>query len=279
MEYKKLSDGREIPAIGFGCYNAKAGDNYQIISDAIRSGYRFFDTASFYETEVVLGKAIKDSGIPREEFFIQSKAWLDEMGYDEVKCALDRTLERLQMDYIDIYLIHWPRQIPENAGAPGYPEIECARPEYDATEDWKELQAKTCKAMEELVDAGKIRGIGLSNFLPHHLDNILSFCNVKPVVDQLEFHLGYTQERARSYAAENDIRVQAWSPLGRGAMFEDELVASMAEKYKVSVSQLALRFIYQCGVIPLPKATSPERQKQNLDIFNFEISKDDFNFL
>lgn len=276
MEYKKLSDGREIPAIGFGCYNAKAGDNYQIISDAIRSGYRFFDTASFYETEVVLGKAIKDSGIPREEFFIQSKAWLDEMGYDEVKCALDRTLERLQMDYIDIYLIHWPRQIPENAGAPGYPEIECARPEYDATEDWKELQAKTYKAMEDLVDAGKIRGIGLSNFLPHHLNNILSVCKYKPLVDQLEIHMGYTQATAVEYAKSKGLIVQAWSPLGRADVLNEPFFKRYADKYNVSVAQFGLRFLYQMGIIPLPKSSSPGRQKQNLDIFDFEISEDDY---
>lgn len=262
MQNYTLNNGMEIPVIGFGCYNPKGGDNVQIIKDAIESGYTFLDTASLYETERSLGQAIKESGVSRDKLFIQSKLWIDEMGYDNAKAAIERSLKRLQMDYLDVYLIHWPRQSSDST-----------------PEEWKALQRETYRALEEMVDEGIIKAIGLSNFLPHHLDNILSFCNVKPVVDQLEFHLGYTQERARSYAAENDIRVQAWSPLGRGAMFEDELVAKMAEKYKVSVSQLALRFIYQCGVIPLPKATSPERQKQNLDIFNFEISKDDFNFL
>ena len=262
MQNYTLNNGMEIPAIGFGCYNPKGGDNTQIIKDAIESGYTFLDTASLYETERALGQAIKETGVSRDKLFIQSKLWIDEMGYDNAKAAIERSLNRLQMDYLDVYLIHWPRQSSESS-----------------PEEWKSLQRETYKAMEEMVDQGIIKAIGLSNFLPHHLNNILSFCNVKPVVDQLEFHLGYTQERARAYAAENDIRVQAWSPLGRGAMFEDKLVAEMAEKYSVSVSQLALRFIYQCGVIPLPKATSPERQKQNLDIFNFEISNDDFNFL
>lgn len=262
MENYKLSNGMEIPVIGFGCYNAKGGDNLQIIKDAIDSGYTFFDTASLYQTERELGKAIKEKGVNRADLFIQSKLWIDEMGYDNAKAAIERTLDRLQMDYLDVYLIHWPR-----------------KNSTDSTEEWKKLQKETYKAMEEMVDQGIIKAIGLSNFLPHHLDNILSFCNVAPVVDQLEFHLGYTQEAAKNYAAKCGLRVQAWSPLGRGALFDDENLKSMAAKYGVSASQLALRFIYQCGVIPLPKATSPERQQQNLDIFSFEISPDDFNFL
>lgn len=262
METYVLSNGMEIPVIGFGCYNEKGGDNLRMIEDAIDTGYTFFDTASLYETERDLGQAIKNKGADRSRLFIQSKLWIDEMGYDNAKAAIERTLSRLQMDYLDVYLIHWPRQNSTTTA-----------------DEWKLLQRETYKAMEEMVDQGMIKAIGLSNFLPHHLDNILSFCNVAPVVDQLEFHLGYTQERARSYAMEKGLRVQAWSPLGRGALFNDDTFKDMAEKYGVSLSQLALRFIYQSGVIPLPKATAPERQAQNLDIFSFEISQDDFNFL
>lgn len=262
MENYLLNNGMEIPVIGFGCYNAKGGDNLQIIKDAIESGYTFFDTASLYGTERELGQAIKEKGAKREDLFIQSKLWIDEMGYDNAKAAIDRTLSRLDMDYLDVYLIHWPRQ-----------NSTCI------AEEWKNLQRETYKAMEEMVDEGFIKAIGLSNFLPHHLDNILSFCNVAPVVDQLEFHLGYIQEKAKSYAMEKGLRVQAWSPLGRGALFEDKTFIDMAAKYNVSLSQLALRFIYQSGVIPLPKATAPARQKENLDIFGFEISADDFNYM
>ena len=279
MVYFQLRDGRTIPAVGFGCYNAKAGDNYQIISDAIKAGYRFFDTASVYETEVVLGKAIKDSGIPREEFFIQSKAWIDEMGHDGVMAAIDRTLARLQMDYVDIYLIHWPRQTPENEGAPGHPEVEYCKPEYEATDDWKSLQAETYKAMEDLVDAGKIKGIGLSNFLPHHLNNILNICKYKPLVDQLELHLGYTQHLAVDYAKSKGVVVQAWSPLGRADVLNEPFFKKMADKYNVSVARLGLRFLYQMGVVSLPKSSSLERQKENLDIFSFRIEDDDFYML
>lgn len=276
MEKYRLNNGMEIPVIGFGCYNAKVGDNYQIIRDAIDSGYRFFDTASVYETERDLGRAIKDSGLPREDFFIQSKAWIDEMGADGVNAAIERTLERLQMDYVDVYLIHWPRQLPEHKGAPGHPEVEYSEPEYAATEDWKSLEIETYKAMEALVDSGKIGAIGLSNFLPHHLMNILANCRIKPVVDQLEVHLGYTQATAVEYAKQNDIVVQAWSPLGRSDVFNEPFFQTMADKYGVSVAQLGLRFLYQMDIIPLPKATAPERQKQNLDIFGFEISEEDF---
>ena len=278
MEMEKfiLNNGMEIPAVGFGCYNAKGGDNYQIISDAIKAGYRFFDTASVYETERDLGKAIKDSGIPREEFFIQSKLWIDEMGSANVIDAIDRTLNRLQMDYLDVYLIHWPRQKPENEGAPGHAEVLYSMPEYAASDDWKRLNIETYKEMEKLVDSGKIRSIGLSNFLPHHLMNILENCRIEPVVDQLELHLGYTQEAAVRYAKEHDIMVQAWSPLGRADVLKDPFFNKLADKYNVSVAQLGLRFLNQMGVIPLPKSGDINRQKQNLDIFSFEISEEDF---
>lgn len=276
MENFVLNNGTQIPVIGFGCYNAAGGDNYQIICDAIKSGYRFFDTASIYETEVELGRAIKDSGIPRSEFFIQSKAWIDEMGADNVNAAIDRTLERLQMDYVDVYLIHWPRQKPEVEGAPGHPEVSYQTPEYETTDDWKTLQVETYRAMEKMVDDGKIKAIGLSNFLPHHLINILNNARIKPVVDQLEVHLGYTQATAVKFAQDNGIVVQAWSPLGRADVFNEPFFKKMADKYGVSVAQLGLRFLYQMDIIPLPKATAPERQKQNLDIFSFEISDEDF---
>ena len=279
METYKLNNGMEIPAIGFGCYNAKGGDNYQIIMDAIKSGYRFFDTASVYETERDLGRAIKDSGIPRSEFFIQSKAWIDEMGADNVNAAIDRTLSRLQMDYVDVYLIHWPRMTPVEKGAPGHPEVSYSEPEYATRDDWKELEIETYRAMEKMVDDGKIKAIGLSNFLPHHLINILDNCRIKPVVDQLEVHLGYTQGTAVSFAQENGICVEAWSPLGRADVFNEPFFKKMADKYKVSVAQLGLRFLYQMGIIPLPKATAPQRQQENLDIFSFEISKEDFYIL
>ena len=255
-----LSNGVRIPCMGFGTYNAKGGDNLAINRTAIEAGYRYFDTASLYETERVLGQAIRESGIPRKDFFIVSKLWIDERGYQESKAAFERSLERLQMDYLDLYLIHWPR------GGEG-------------DTDWKEKNLDTWRALEELYESGKIRGIGLSNFLPHHVDPILKHCHVKPVVDQLEIHPGYTQEAAVRYCSENDIRVQAWSPLGRSAMLEHPVLKLFAEKYGKPVAQICLRFLLQKGIIPLVKSSSMERMKQNQDIFDFELSWEDMSVI
>ncbi len=255
-----LSNGVKIPCMGFGTYNAKGGDNLAINKTAIEAGYRYFDTASLYETERVLGQAIRESGIRREEFFIVSKLWHDERGYHEAKDAFVRTLDRLQMDYLDLYLIHWPRGM-------------------EGDTDWKEKNADTWRALEEMCQAGKIKGLGLSNFLPHHIAPILEMCKIRPVVDQLEIHPGYTQEATVRYCQEQKIRVQAWSPLGRSSMLENPILKEFAEKYGKSVAQLCLRFLYQKGIIPLVKSSAMERMKQNQDIFDFAISQEDMSFL
>ncbi len=251
-----LSNGQQIPCLGFGTYNPAGGDNVKIIQTAIEAGYRYFDTASKYETERDLGRAVRESGIDRKDFFIASKAWIDEMGYEETKQALDRTLNRLQTDYLDLYLIHWPR-----------------RAENDT--DWKERGVETWRAMEELYEQGKIKGLGLSNFLPHHMENILQNCKVKPVADQLELHPGYMQQTATAFCKENGVAVQAWSPLGRAKLLEDALLLKLAAKYGKSPAQICLRYLLQKGMIPLVKATKEERMKQNADVFDFEIEKDD----
>lgn len=251
-----LSDQTEVPWIGFGTYNAKGGDNLLMIKTAIEAGYRYFDTASLYETERVLGRAVMESGRPRNEFIIASKAWHDEMGYEKTKLACSRSLERLQTEYLDLYLIHWPKGNESDA-------------------NWKQLVIETWKAMEDLVDAGRVKAIGLSNFLPHHLDVVLQNCRIKPVVDQLEIHPGYLQEAACAYAKSNDILVQAWSPLARGNVQEGNVLQLFADKYEVSVAKLCLRFLYQKGIMPLVKASSMERMLENLDIFDFVISDED----
>lgn len=255
-----LSNGLQIPCMGFGTYNAKDGDNLVIGKTAIEAGYRYFDTASLYETERVLGQAIRESKIPRNEFFIASKLWIDERGYKEAKEAFERTLERLQTDYLDLYLIHWPRG-------------------KEGDTDWKEKDLDTWRALEELCDAGKIKGLGLSNFLPHHTEVILENCRIKPVVDQLEIHPGYTQEAAVRYCEEHNIRVQAWSPLGRSIMLKNPILLEFAKKYEKSVAQICLRFLLQKGIIPLVKSSAMERMKQNQDIFDFEITKEDMSII
>ena len=255
-----LENGMVLPAVGFGTYNAKGGDNLQMIKDAIEVGYRYFDTASLYGTERALGQAIKESGLPREAFQIATKVWIDEMGYENTKAALERSLSRLQTDYVDFYLIHWPKANEED-------------------EDWKTRDLETWRAMEEMVEEGKIKAIGLSNFLPHHLDNILEHCRIKPVLNQLELHVGYSQEAAVAYSKERGIQVQAWSPFARGVLEDHPLVGRLADKYGKSPAQVCLRFLYQKGIMPLIKASAKERMLQNLDIFDFALEKEDVQML
>ena len=256
----KLNNDMKIPCVGFGTYKAAEGNNVEVLKTAIESGYRYFDTASFYQTEDFLGRAIRESNLPREDFFLVSKMWKDEMGYQQTKDALEKSLKRLGTDYLDIYLIHWPR-----------PSADC--------ENWKELDLETWRAMEELQKEGKIRGLGLSNFLPHHIKNILENGTVKPVVNQLELHPGYMQQAAVQYCKEHGIQMQAWSPIGRRRILEDGLILELAGKYQVSPAQLCLRFLLQNDIIPLPKSSSMERMKQNMDLFHFEISEEDVSRL
>ena len=251
-----LSNGIKITAAAFGTYKAADGKSAEVIGMAIRAGYRYFDTASFYGTEEYLAQAIEESGIPRNSFFITSKLWKEEMGYENAKAAFQRSLERLKTDYLDMYLIHWPLPDP-------------------AYSNWKELDAETWRALEELYRDGKVRAIGLSNFLPHHVDNILANCEVPPAVDQIEYHPGYSQEAAVRYCRDKGILVQAWSPLGRTRVLQDPLILSMAEKYGVTPAKICLAFAVQRGVQPLPKASSPERMKENLDLFSFELEQED----
>lgn len=250
-----LANGMQIPCLGFGTYKSAENNDVTVLKTAIEAGYRYFDTASFYFTEESLGQAIKESGIPREEFFIVSKMWKTEMGYENTKKAIDQTLARLQMDYIDIYLIHWPRSSEEA--------------------DWKTECLETWRAMEEAQEEGKTRALGCSNFLPHHMENILQNCRIKPVVNQLELHPGYMQFEAVRYCKEHGVMLQAWSPLGRQRVMENKLLAEMAGKYKVSIAQICLRFLHQQDIIPIPKSSTMERMKENQDIFGFEISQED----
>ena len=251
-----LNNGVKIPCVAYGTYKAKDEYGADIIATAVEEGYRYFDTASYYETEEYVAEAIRRSGLPREEFFIATKLWKEEMGYEEALAAFERSAKRLNTDYIDLYLIHWPKPTPD-------------------CKDWKQLDIDTWRALEKLYKEGKVRAIGVSNFLPHHLDNILENCEIKPMVDQIEYHAGYTQEATVQYCKQHNILVQAWSPISRGRIFHDVTLIELAEKYQVSVAKLALRFCVQNGIVPLPKAASRERMRQNMDLFDFEISDED----
>ncbi len=264
MEYFTLVDGFSIPKIGFGTYNENRGDNKDSILQAMECGYRFFDTASIYGTESYLGEAFRESGLKRSEVVIETKLWIDEMGSKNARDALERSLNRLQMDYVDIYMIHWPRQ----TGADD--------------ENWKELEIETWRSMEDMVREGKVKRLGLSNFLPHHIKNILENCEIRPVVDQLEIHPGYSQEAAVACCKSNEVLPMAWSPLGHGrqnATIGNSVLVRMAEKYGRSIQQICLRFLLQKGVLPIPKASSVEHMRSNLEVFDFNISEDDIAML
>lgn len=254
-EYTVLSNGVKMPNLAFGTFKVNEGDDVQIILDAIEAGYRHFDTAAFYNTEEALGKAIKKSGIPREEFFVTTKVWKTCMGYEESKKSFEESLEKLDMDYVDLLLIHWPRP--------------------DEKSDWKKLDIETWKAFEEIYKEGRAKAIGVSNFLNHHMQNILDNCEVVPMVNQIEFHPGYIQKDVVDFDKEHGIVVEAWSPLGRERVFKDELLNKLAEKYGKSVAQICLAFAIQMDVVPLPKSSSVERMKQNMDI-DFELEEEDF---
>ena len=256
----ELNNGVKIPCLGYGTYKAANNESADIIAMAIEAGYRFFDTASFYETESFLAEAIARSGLKREEFFITSKVWKSEMGYEQTLHAFSRTLNNLSTDYLDLYLIHWPRY-----------ELK--------TDTWKQVCIDTWKALEKLYKDGKVKAIGLSNFLPHHIDLILENCEIKPMVNQLEFHPGYTQDAAVNYCKQHNILVQAWSPLGRMRVMNHPLIIELSEKYNVSPARICLRYALQKGINSIPKSSSMERMKDNQNIFNFEITLEDMHRL
>ncbi len=256
----QLSNGVKLPAVGYGTYLSTDGNGKQVILTALEAGYRYLDTASFYGNEGEIGEAVAESQIPREELFLASKVWKDEMGYEQTKAAFERSLERLKTDYLDLYLVHWPKKAPDDA-------------------NWKHCLKETWRAMEDLYAEGRIRAIGVSNCLPHHLETLMESAKVKPMINQLELHVGYLQPTAVDYCRKNDILVQAWSPLGRRRVLEDATVLSMAEKYKVTPAQFLLGFLYQDGFSVIPKASAKERMLENQDIFGFTITKEDRYFL
>ena len=242
MRTLTLNNGLTIPVIGFGTYKAKLDS----LTQALNEGYKYLDTASYYGNE------------RREEVFIASKIWRSDMGYDGTMKSFSRTLENLGTDYLDVLMIHWPR-----------PNLELR--------EWKALDLETWRAMENLHSKGKIRALGLSNFLPHHSENILAHCRVRPSIAQLEFHAGHTQAFALEYYRREGIQVQAWSPIGRGRVLADELIVELAGKYHVTPAQVCIRFCIQEGVMPLPKASTPEKLRENLECLDFEIDDEDIS--
>ncbi|MGL6009724.1 MAG: aldo/keto reductase [Culicoidibacterales bacterium] len=245
-----LSNGVEIPQLGFGTF--KVDDGQQVIDsvrEALQVGYRHIDTAAVYGNEVGVGQAMKASGVPREEIFLTSKVWNSEQGYEETLQAFADTLEKLGTDYLDLYLIHWPK----------------------TTEKTK----ATWKAMEELYAAGKVRAIGVSNFKEHHLVSLFETATVKPMINQVELHPQLAQPELVAFCAAHGIVIEAWGPLMQGKIFEIELFKTLATANEKSIAQIAIRWHLQKGFIPMPKSITPSRIKSNFDVFDFELTAAD----
>ncbi|WP_056994407.1 aldo/keto reductase [Limosilactobacillus ingluviei] len=255
----KLNNGVEIPCVGYGTFRTDPAVTAQAVQDAIAAGYRHIDTAKVYENEVGVGQGIKAAGVPREELFVTSKLWNTDRGYEATKAAFQASLDRLGLDYLDLYLIHWPAN-EKQFGA-----------------DAAKINAETWRAMEELYEAGKIRAIGLSNFMPHHVAELLKTAKIKPMVDQIEVHPGWTHAEEIKKLQAMDIVVEAWGPLGgQGAtVLVDPTMQKIAATHGKSTAQVSLRWILQQGVVPLPKSVHVDRLKQNMELFDFELSNEE----
>lgn len=248
--FKTLNNGVKIPSIGFGTY--KSGndeDTASIVRYALETGYRQIDTASFYGNEEGIGNGIKTSKVKREDIFVVTKLWNDDQGYEKTIEAFNKSLEKLQVEYIDLYLIHWPNK----------------------------LNSETWRAFEHLYKKGKVKAIGVCNFKIGHLEELKKSAEIMPMVNQVELHPQNTKEDMFEYCNKNNIQLVAWSPIMRGKIFSNELIISLAEKYKKTIAQIVLRWHVQRGVIPIPKSSNEGRIKENLDIFDFELSSEDMN--
>jgi 2,5-diketo-D-gluconate reductase A len=244
-----LSDGKTIPQLGFGVFLVEPDEAERVVSEALEVGYRHIDTARVYKNEEGVGRAIAASGIPREELFITTKLWNSDQGADTAPAALEKSLERLGLDYVDLYLIHWP--------APKYGK-----------------HVETWQAMVELRESGKAPSVGVSNFLEKHLDEIGEATELQPVVNQIELHPAFQQRALREYQAMRGIRTESWGPLGQGKYELAELpgLADIATTHGKSVQQVAIRWHLQEGLIVFPKTTKRERMIENADVFDFELS-------
>lgn len=253
MEHRILNNGVEMPVLGFGVYQVEETVCEQCVCDAIAAGYRSIDTASAYLNERAVGRAIRRSGVPREEFFITTKLWVQDAGYESTKRAFAKSLERLQLDYLDLYLIH--------------------QPFGDVYGSWR--------AMEELYREGAVRAIGVSNFQPDRLVDLILHNEVVPAVNQVETHPFCQQTEAAAVMASEGVQIESWAPFaeGRNNLFGNGTLVSLAAKYRKSVAQVILRWLIQRGVVVIPKSVRPERMAENIDVFDFHLAPEDMDLI
>lgn len=243
-----LLNGISIPSIGFGTYKLEdESETIDAIKYALKVGYRFIDTASLYGNEEWIGKVIKESGVKREDIFLSTKVWNDSHGYDKVIKSFEESMRKLDIDYLDLLLVHWPT----------------------------ELNSETWRAFEDLYELGKVRAIGVCNFKIGHLENLRKTARIMPMVNQIEVHPCFSQRELVNYCNYHKIQVIAWSPIMKGQLLEVPLMMDLAEKYNKSIAQIALRWHIQKGIIPIPKSSHYGRMTDNIDIFNFGLSEED----
>jgi len=245
-----LNDGNTIPQIGFGVFQVPEEETYNAVTAALQAGYRSIDTAKAYGNEEGVGKAIADSGIAREELFVTTKLWNEDHGHDEALKAFDTSLSKLGLDYLDLYLIHWP--VP-------------AQDRY----------VDTYKAFEQLRSEGRARSIGVSNFTEAHLQRLLEETSVVPVLNQVELHPNFTQKELRAFHAEHNIVTEAWSPLAQGDLLNNAKLGTIAQAHGKTPAQVVLRWHMQLGNVAIPKSVTPERIAANIDVFDFELTGDE----
>ncbi|MET1177300.1 aldo/keto reductase [Peribacillus simplex] len=246
-----LHNGVKMPQLGFGVFKVKNGnETVESVKKAIEVGYRAIDTAAIYENEEGVGQAIRECGVPREELFITSKVWNTEQGYETTLKAFDDSLHRLGLEYLDLYLIHWPG---------------------------KDKYLETWRALEKLYKDGKVKSIGVSNFHVHHLEKLFANSEVKPVVNQIELHPLLTQVEIRDYCAKHEIKVESWSPLGRGNLLEEPTINHIAKKHGKSSAQVLIRWHLQHDLVVIPKSITPSRIEENAEVFDFSLSLNEMN--
>ncbi|MFE7463018.1 aldo/keto reductase [Streptomyces sp. NPDC057499] len=246
----KLNNGVEIPQLGFGVFQVPDEETTTAVASALQAGYRSIDTAAIYGNEAGVGRALAESGIPRQDLFITTKLWNTDQGHDATLRAFDASLAKLGLDHVDLYLIHWPTPA-------------------------RDLYTDTWKALETLAADGRIRAAGVSNFQPAHLQRLLDTSDLVPAVNQIELHPGLQQTELRAFHAEHAIATEAWSPLAQGAVLTDPAITTIAERTGKSPAQVVLRWHLQLGNIVIPKSVTPARIRQNLDVFDFTLTDDD----
>ena len=256
-----LANGVGIPCIGYGTWQTPEGDTaVRAVADAIEAGYRHIDTAQAYGNEESVGRGIRESGIDRKELFITTKLWNRNHSYELTMRSFEESMNKLGLDYLDLFLIHWPNPIAFR-------------------DRWQEANAESWKAMEELYEAGKIRAIGVSNFRPHHLEALLKTAKIPPAVNQIRLCPGETQDETVTWCRERGMVLEAYSPLGVGRIFEVPEMQDLAEKYGRSIAQICIRWSLQRGWLPLPKSVTPSRIRENLRVFDFELLEEDVQLI